>query len=135
MRKVRVLIERGGDGTYGAYIPDGSGLDWGASGEGASIDAAVADFKAAYDDLKACYREAGRPFEEAEFEFGYDVPSFLDYYKGVLTLAGLSRVTGINQRQLSQYANGYRRPSGKTSRKIEGALHRLGAELSSLRLL
>lgn len=110
-------------------------MDWGVSGEGGSIDAAVDDFKASYEDVKACYREAGKPFEEVAFDFAYDVPSFLNYYKGVLTLAGLSRITGINQRQLSQYVSGYRSPGGKTSRKIEDALHRLGAELSSIRLL
>lgn len=136
MKKVRVLIERGDDGTYGVYMPDGSGLSWSASGEGESLETAINDFMAAYEDVKNYFSQAGKPFEEdVAFEFSYDVPSFLNYYKGVLTLAGLGRITGINQRQLSQYASGRRHPSEKTSRKIEQALHRLGAELSALRLL
>lgn len=135
MKKVRVLIERGDDGTYGVYMPDGTGLSWSASGEGESFEAAINDFMAAYEDVKNYFAEAGKPFEGVAFEFSYDVPSILNYYKGVLTLAGLGRITGINQQQLSQYASGRRRPSKKTSRKIEQALHRLGAELSALRLL
>lgn len=135
MKKVRVLIERGDDGTYGVYLPDDNGLNWGASGEGENLEAAIKDFMSAYEDVKACFSEAGKSFEDVAFEFSYDVPSFLNYYKGVLTLAGLVRITGINQRQLSQYASGRRHPSEKTSRKIENALHRLGAELSTLRLL
>ena len=67
-----------------------------------------------------------------EFDFSYDVPSFLAYYKGLLTLAGLSRVTGINQSQLSQYVSGYRRPSAKTTKKIESSLHSFGQELSQV---
>lgn len=135
MKKIRVFIERGSDGTFGAYMPDDNSLDWGVSGEGATIEAAISDFKAAYEDVKAYYKDNGKPFEDVAFQFSYDVPSFLNYYKGVLTLAGLGRVTGINERQLSQYVSGYRRPGEKTTRKIENALHRFGAELSGLRLL
>jgi hypothetical protein len=57
------------------------------------------------------------PFTEAEFEFCYDVPSFLSFYNGKLSLAGLGRITGISQAQLSQYMHGYRHPSQKTSEK------------------
>ncbi len=135
MEKVRVFIERGKDGTFAAYMPDDNKLDWGVSGEGESMEAAKADFLAAYEEVRAYYNECGKPFKEAEFVFSYDVPSVLNYFKGVLTLAGLGRVTGINERQLSQYVSGRRHPSERTSRKIEGALHRLGSELTGLHLL
>lgn len=135
MKNVRVFIERGDDGTFSAYLPDDNGLDWGVSGEGISMEAAIDDFMAAYDEVKAYYKDNNKPFEEVKFKFSYDVPSLLNYYKNVLTLAGLGRITGINERQLSQYVSGYRHPSERTSHKIETALHNLGKELMSTRLL
>ena len=132
MKRVKVFIEKGPKGDYSAYMPDDDGLDYGLIGEGSSIEETIADFKAVYEDMKALYAEEGKHFEEVEFDCSYDVPSFLAYYKGLLTLAGLSRVTGINQSQLSQYVSGYRRPSAKTTKKIESSLHSFGQELSQV---
>jgi len=50
------------------------------------------------------------PFQECEFVFEYDVASFLNYYSHLLTLSGLERITGINQRQLGHYVQGRTRP-------------------------
>ena len=135
MKKIRVFIERGEDGTFGAYMPDDNGLDYGIIGDGKTITETIDDFKSAYEEMKAYYKEAGKHFEEVEFAFSYDVPSFLNYYKGLLTLAGLGRITGINERQLSQYLSGYRNPSPKTTKKIEAALHNFGSELQQVRFV
>lgn len=132
MKKVRVFIERGDDGTFGAYMPDDDGLGWSVIGDGKTITEAMEDFREAYEEMKAYYNETGEAFEEVEFDFSYDVPSFLKYYKGLLTLAGLGRITGINERQLSQYMSGYRNPSAKTTKKIEAALHTFGNELQQV---
>lgn len=122
----------GVDGDYSAYMPDDDGLDYGLIGEGSTIDETKADFLACYEEMKAFYAEEGKHFEEVTFEFSYDVPSFLAYYKNRLTLSGLTLITGISQPQLSQYISGYRRPSKKTAAKIETALHEFGAELSKV---
>ena len=135
MKKVRVFIERGADGTFGAFMPDDDGLDWSVVGDGATIAETIEDFTTAYNEMKAYYHESGEPFDEVEFDFSYDVPSFLAYYKGLLTLAGLGRITGINERQLSQYVSGYRSPSAKTTKKIEAALHTFGNELQQVRFV
>lgn len=132
MKKVRVFIEMGADGSYGAYMPDDDGLNYGINGDGSTIDEAKADFMACYEEMKEYFAEEGMEFEEATFEFSYDVPSFLAYYKNRLTLSGLTLVTGISQPQLSQYISGYRRPSKRTAAKIENALHEFGAELSKV---
>jgi hypothetical protein len=63
-----------------------------------------------------------------------DVKSLLEYYEGIFTKAGLERLTGINQKQLWHYAKGISRPRRSQAEKIEKALHRLGAELSSISL-
>lgn len=135
MKTVRVFIERGKDGTYGAYMPDEDNLGWSVIGDGSTANDAITNFMDGYEDMKSYFMEEGKPFEEVNFAFSYDVPSFLLYYAGKLTYAGLSRLTGVSAAQLSQYANGYRNPSPKTTAKIQTALHAFGQELSQLQLV
>ena len=135
MKTVRVFIERGKDGSYGAYMPDENNLSYGVIGDGDTAAAAIADFKAVYEDMKASYQKEGRPFEEVDFAFSYDLPSFLVYYADLLSYKGLSKLTGIAPAQLSQYISGYRNPSPKTTQKIQNALHAFGNELSQLQLV
>ncbi len=135
MKTVRVFIERGKDGSYGAYMPDENNLSYGVIGDGDTAAAAVADFKAVYEDLKESYQKDGKPFEEVEFAFSYDLPSFLVYYADLISYKGLSKLTGIAPAQLSQYISGYRNPSPKTTQKIQAALHSFGNELCQLQLL
>lgn len=135
MKTVRVFIERGKDGSYGAYMPDENNLSYGVIGDGDTAAAAVADFKAVYEAMKESYQEEGRPFEEVDFAFSYDLPSFLVYYADLISYKGLSKLTGIAPAQLSQYISGYRSPSPKTTQKIQAALNSFGNELSQLQLV
>lgn len=135
MKTVRVFIERGKDGTYGAYMPDDNNLPYGVIGEGETATAAIADFKAVYEDMKASFIEEGKPFKEVNFAFSYDLPSFLVYYADLISYKGLAKLTGVSAAQLSQYISGYRTPSPKTTEKIQTALHAFGQELSQLQLV
>ena len=135
MKKVRVLIERGKDGSYGAYMPDDDKLSYGVIGDGETVEAAIRDFMAVYEEMKAAAVAEGRDFEEVEFSFAYDLPSFLVYYADLISYKGLAKVTGISASQLSQYISGYRTPSAKTTAKIQTALHAFGQELSELQLV
>ena len=130
MKQVRVLIERGEDGTYGAYMPDDDGLNYGIIGDGNTVEEAKQDFMNVYRDMKKSFEEDGKYFEEVNFVFSSDVPSFLAYYSGKLTLAGLERITGVARGQLSHYVTGRRNPSKRTAEKIEKALHKFGEDLS-----
>lgn len=130
MKKVRVFIERASDGSYSAYMPDDNNLSYGIIGTGTSIDETISDFHDAYEGMKKHYADSGKYFEEVEFEFSYDIPSFLAYYSNRLSLAGLERITGVAQGQLSHYVTGRRRPSKKTIEKIQNALQNFGKELS-----
>ena len=49
-----------------------------------------------------------------------------------LSIAALSRATGINQRQLSHYANGVRNPRPKQRERIIDGYHKIGKELLSV---
>lgn len=55
-------------------------------------------------------------------------------YSGVFTKAALSRVTGINERQLWHYAAGVRKPRRAQAKRIEEGIHRLGKELLTIQL-
>ena len=130
--KVIVTIERGTDGTYTAHFSNNR-MPFGLSGDSKqTVREAIEDFYAAHEDMKDYYKEAGKEFPSVEYEFKYDMPSFVQYYAYAFTLAGLSRITGVNQHQLSHYINGIRRPSERTVRKIEKRIHEFGQEISSV---
>lgn len=129
MKIIRVFIERAKDGYYSAYMPDDNKLPFNAIGVGATAKEAHDDFMAAVEDFREDFPEL---ISELDFEFSYDVASFLAYYSGKLTLAGLSRITGVAQGQLSHYITGHRNPSARTIAKINDALHIFGAELSQI---
>ncbi len=134
MRKIRVFIERGKEGGFGAYMPDDNQLPFGLIGVGDSAQEAIDDFNASYVEMKDFLKEEGKEFnEELEFEFSYDVPSFLAFYKDKLSLAGLQRITGIAQGQLSHYLTGRRTPSKKTVEKMQKALNAFGNDLSQVK--
>ena len=72
--------------------------------------------------------------EDWPIEWRYDIPSLLNYYQGIFSHAALGRLTGINQKQLWNYANGVSTPRKAAGEKIIKALHSLGEELVQLSL-
>ena len=133
MNKVKAFIERGNDGGYNVYVDlEDNTLNYGIFGEGNTVDEAINDFKESYIEMKEFHKEEGKHFVEAEFDIRYDTASFLNYYSKKLSLAGLEKITGINQRQLSHYANGTYRPTKKTVNKINTSLHNFAKELSQV---
>lgn len=131
-RKINVLIERGVDGTYSAFIADNN-CEFGCIGEGKSVEETKKDFLAAVDEMKEMYHKNGKEFSDVEFDFTYDVASFLNYYAYAFTLAGLARITGVNQGQLSHYVTGRRKPSKTTVEKIEQSLHAFANEIGEIK--
>lgn len=73
---------------------------------------------------------------EGEYSFVYklSIEALINYYSGIFTKAALSRITGINERQLWHYAAGVRKPRPEQRKRIEEGLHKLGNELISLSL-
>ena len=130
-RKVTAVIERAGDGTYSIYM-DADDMGYLVTGTGKTVDEAMTMFKAGYDDMRKYHAEEGKEFEEVDFDYKYDMASFLSYYSKILSLAGMSRLTGINQHQLSHYVTGRRNPSAKTIEKMQAAIQRFGKDLSTV---
>jgi hypothetical protein len=133
MNIVKAFIERGRNGNFSVYVDlEDNTLNYGIFGEGDTVQEAIDDFYASYEEMKGFHKEQGKYFVEAVFEIKYDMASFLNYYSGRLSLAGLEKITGINQRQLSHYVNGTNRPSQQTIRKINTSLHGFANELSQV---
>ncbi|MBQ7514585.1 MAG: hypothetical protein IJS95_09430 [Prevotella sp.] len=67
-----------------------------------------------------------------EIEWKLDVASFLEYYGSFLSLAGLERMTGINQKQLSNYLHHRAVPRQKQAERIITGLHKFAREILSI---
>ena len=130
--KVQVIIERGADGTFDANMEYIDSVPFGLLGQGKTVSAAIDDFYNSYEEIKAMYQAEDNECPALEFEFKYDMPSFLQYYAYSFTLAGLEQITGVKQRQLNHYINGIKKPGEKTVRKIENRIHVFANEISSV---
>ena len=130
-KKVNAIIERANDGTYSIYM-DADEMDYLVTGTGKTVSEAMNMFIGGYEDMRRYYEEEGKAFEEVDFDFKYDMASFLAYYSKIFSLAGLSRLTGINQQQLSHYVTGRRHPSARTVEKMQEAIQGFGRDLSTI---
>ncbi|MBQ6767657.1 MAG: hypothetical protein IJP46_03180 [Prevotella sp.] len=104
---------------------------------GDSIEAVKADTYKAIDAMKKNLPEAQWPKQirgDFEIEWKIDVPSFLDYYSDYMSLAGMERVTGINQKQLSNYLNRRSVPRRRQADRIMTGIRKFATELLSLTL-
>ena len=79
------------------------------------------------DELPDCLKK------DFELEFELSVSALLHHYDKILTRAAISRVTGINQRQLGHYLSGYRNPRRDKRDIIIAGLHKIGNELLSIK--
>lgn len=135
IKRFTVTIEKDTDGTYVAYNVNGDGYV--ISGRGASVEEAR---KAFLDTMRetAEYEagESGRAAEilTAEPEFKFDVASLFDYYK-TINMSAFAKSIGLNASLLRHYKKGGVYISDAQLAKIEDGIHRLGKELSALRLL
>ena len=74
MKKVKVIVERGSDNRYSAYM-DYYDFDFGLAGFGNSAKTAIEDFYKAYNEEKVMCANEGKAIPELEFEIQYDVCS------------------------------------------------------------
>ena len=126
-KKCVAHIECNKDGFYSVYSEED--FPFGFFGEGNTAKEAKQDFLNLFEAMRKDHYLRTGELVEAEFVFVYDASAFLQHYKGILTLSGLSRITGINKVQLSQYVCGKRHPSEKTQRKIKASVISFAEEL------
>lgn len=118
---------------FGAFSENCEGIY--AAGD--TIEATKADTYEAIRLIKKNLPEDRWPEQikgEFEIEWKFDVPSFLEYYGGIMSLAGMERLTGINQKQLSNYLNHRAVPRRKQADRIINGMHQFARELLSITL-
>jgi hypothetical protein len=133
MKKVIVNVAKTPAG-YSASIDILPGWALGTSGSfdefkkelGESIDIFIEWAKADGDEYPAVFDG------EYGFEYKFNIESLLYSYKDILSRAAISRITGINERQLGHYICGRSRPREDQQAKIVNAFHQLGKELLSV---
>ena len=89
--------------------------------------------------LESCREMSIAPVDvlQGEFtlRFKIDAATFINYYSNIFTKAALSRITGINERQLWHYAAGVHKPRKRQLEKIQKGINALTKELSAINLL
>ena len=64
-----------------------------------------------------------------EFEYHLDTAALIRSCEPYASLAAISRASGINERQLSHYANGIKKPRPQQRKRIVDGLHEIGRKL------
>jgi predicted RNase H-like HicB family nuclease len=134
MKTVEVIVEHAGN-NLSAYI------------EGAPVMTVGNDVKEIEKNMKeavdlyldSCKEMNIAPVEvlQGEFtlKFKIDAATFINYYSSIFTKAALSRITGINERQLWHYAAGVHKPRKQQLEKIQKGINALTEELAAINLL
>lgn len=132
MKQIKVIIVKSKIG----YSANGEKIE-GIKGQGDTVQKAK---EAAVKSLDIILKQKNKQKIPAELKgnyrliFKFDIQSFLSYYKGILTNAGLERITGIHQKQIQHYATGLYNPKETTIRKIQMAVHQLANELLAVEI-
>lgn len=134
MNKVLVVLEKSVN-NYSAYLPELKGCIVTGSTIQDTKEAIRASVEFHLEGMKEEELEIPDKFKgEFEFKYKLDVESLFEWFTGILTKSGVSRLTGLNQSLVSQYANGLKEPSTKQVKIIENAIHNFGSELLEIKL-
>ncbi len=132
MKKIIIVIERSAD-LFDAYSDNCDGI----YGAGDTLEACKADIETSIRQIKEKLPIEQWPEElkgEYELEYKLDAQSFLEYFSQYLSLAGMERITGVNQKQLSNYLNRRAKPRKQQIERISKGLRRFASELLSITL-
>ena len=134
MNKVNVIVEYS-DKNLSAYIEDAPVITTGKD---------LKEIKENMNEAIELYLESCKEMKivpvptlqgEIQFDYKIDAATFINYYSGIFTKAALSRITGINERQLWHYAAGIHKPRKQQLEKIQNGINALTKELTSISLL
>lgn len=69
---------------------------------------------------------------EYEFDYHMDTAALIRSCEQYASLAAISRASGVNERLLSHYANGIKKPRPQQRKRIVEGLHAIGRKLISV---
>lgn len=129
--KITGIIEKATDGTYSVRSEQHFGNSY-FGGFGATVAEAKEDF---IESVKEAEGEAADGMKTVDYtvSFRYDLPSFFNDFD-FINASKFAQYAGINESKMRQYKSGAAYPGERTTEKILGAIHRIGAELSSVSL-
>ncbi|KGN85963.1 hypothetical protein [Porphyromonas gulae] len=126
------LVERNSEGTFFIFTPDLK--DSTIMGTGSTVVEAMSDFENSVKEVIESYASEELPVELKNFkwEYRYDIVSLFDYYS-FINVSALAKRIGINPSLMKQYKRG-QYINKEQMGKIEKELHKIGTELSTVRL-
>lgn len=128
---VQVMVEYAGD-NLSAYIEGAPVMTVGKDLK--EIEKNISEAVELY--LETCEEMQIEPVEfltgEVCYTYKVDTATFINYYSNIFTKAALSRITGINERQIWHYAAGIHKPRAKQLEKIQKGIQSLTEELSNI---
>ncbi len=130
MEELRIVIEKTSD-YYDAYAENCDGI----YGAGNSIEEVKENIKEAIRLIKEeLPREQWPEILKGEYtvKFQMDVRSFLEHYRDRVSLSGLEMITGINQKQLSNYLHSRSTPRKAQRERINEGISKFAHELMEL---
>lgn len=134
MKKIKVLVEWSGD-NFSAGNGEVNGVVFVT---GRSLDEVKQKFKETFKfhvessiadgDQLPVYIVKGR----YSFEFSLQASAMLHMADGLITRSALSRVTGINEKQLSHYLTGHRKARTEQNEKIAAGIIAINKQITEL---
>lgn len=132
MYQIIAIIEKGSDGMYSIRSEQHFGSDF-FGGFGCTVSEAKEDFRISVQESADSARSEGAKIEDYAISFRYDIPSFFAAFD-FINASKFAQYAGINESKMRQYKSGVTYPGERTAKKILEAIHRIGAELSSVSL-
>ncbi|MBA4851341.1 hypothetical protein [Emticicia sp. BO119] len=123
MKQETLILENGDDGLlWGRVLHE---------------DDLIVDSAPTVEELQAKIKQLLFDFhgvEEVQFELAYDLTSFFLFFD-YLKISKIAAVAGMNPSLLRHYAAGSKAASKEQVAKIENAVHELGRQMASLKLV
>lgn len=132
IQKLKIIINANGD-SYIGYVENVDDV----YGEGKSVEEAKQSILKQLELIKRCNEIENIPDilqNHYELVFKFDIKSFLNLYHKIISNAAIERMTGINQKQISHYLKGIKKPRKAQVKRIKLAMHCLAQELMAIEL-
>ncbi len=134
MKKIKVLVEWSGD-NFSAGTGEINGMVFAT---GKSLDDVKQKFEDAFQfHIEASLKDGDKlpayvVKNNYKFDYELQASAMLHLADGLLTRSALSRVTGINEKQLSHYLTGHRKPRPEQNEKIAAGIITLNKQINEL---
>lgn len=130
-KRVLNVVISGGKDDYGAWIEEAPEV----CGAGATVE----EVKQSIQEGLGLFLEDNNDIPEQlrgeiSFNFRFDISGYIKHLSEVISFAGLHKITGVNQKQLWDYANGYRKPNRTTAEKIVNGMNRYRDAMGEMQL-